>query len=143
MDESSFTCLICDFGFAHFLGDEYSIVSGLKKPLTAGLTYAYASPELLDVVLNHETLSHNNEDEIKIDVYAFAITLYQVLSRKSPWDGLSKYEIYDCISEGQRPEFPKSEIFDKELVELIQNCWDQSPEKRPNFEDIYRSLSKP
>lgn len=44
----TFNCVICDFGFANFVADSKRVlVSGLKKPSTAGITARYASPEVI------------------------------------------------------------------------------------------------
>ena len=137
-------CVICDFGFAHFVGDEYDIVSGLLKPLKAGLTFAYAAPELLDIVLNYEKPKHT-EIEMKVDVYAFAITMFEVISRVSPWKGMGKFDLYERVGEGKRPEFPKDIMKRKELnemIEIIEACWHQNPNDRPNFDSIHASLSQ-
>ena len=139
----SFTCLICDFGFAHFLGDGLSVVSGLRTPKTTGLTYRYAAPELLDAFFNHEQLCHKDEGEMKIDVYAFAITLYQVIFNVLPWEGMSKFEIYDQVSEGKRPEIPEiDDNVPEDLVNLVISCWSQESHARPNFEEIVELLTK-
>ena len=139
---SNLNFVICDFGFSHFVGDEYDIVSGLSKPLSVGITYAYAAPELLDIVLNYEKPKFS-ELEMKMDVYAYAITMYETISRITPWRGLSKFDLYEKVNNGERPEIPESSRYTgdlKQIVELIRICWAQAPNDRPGFDEILKSL---
>ena len=141
---SNLNCVICDFGFSHFVGDEYDLVSGLSKPLSVGITYAYAAPELLDIVLNYEKPKFS-ELEMKMDVYAFAITMYETISRTIPWKGLSKFDLYEKVDNGERPEIPESSRYTgdfKPIVELIRRCWAQAPNDRPEFQDVLSELSR-
>ena len=144
IDEKSATCVICDFGCAHYLGDAFSVVRGLETPLRKGLTYRYAAPELLDIVLNHESLLHDSEGELKFDVYAFAITMYEVITGSTVWKDLSKYEIYDLVSDSQRPDFLTAKRLPElnVLVEIIKSAWDQNPSARPSFHEIHEIIQK-
>ena len=96
-----FKCVVCDFGYANVLGDESQVgrlVKGLEKPNTAGITAQYASPELFSRVFIGRKIS--SEIDKMIDVYAYAITLYELITRKKAWDGVPNEAIQDKVLQG-------------------------------------------
>jgi hypothetical protein len=46
----------------------------------------------------------------------------------------------DRICKGHRPERPKDSP--EALWSLITRCWDQTPEERPSFKDIAKTLDE-
>ena len=42
----SIRCVICDFGYANFIGTERPTVRGIEKPESIGITWRYASPQV-------------------------------------------------------------------------------------------------
>lgn len=59
---------------------------------------------------------------------------YEILTGQVPFKGVSPQEVGKKIIEGQRPEFdPKFPIIYKKMIE---RCWSQEIENRPDFEDI-------
>jgi len=114
---------VCDFG-----------LSKIKKPDELSMTIdmfgspAYAAPELNNV--NHST---------KVDIFSFAIILWEIDTRQPAW---VKYEkawlITDAIQRGERMEVSPNSPFSS----LITRCWDQDPERRPGFIDIFNELQE-
>ena len=127
---------LTDFGTSRFLGKFDT------SPLESYIgTNEYMAPELL----------HHAEDEkiglnydFKVDVYSFAILLFEIITRSVPFDGIKSFNIPDLVIGGERPSPPNlknfSEYKPKELVELMKSCWAESPKKRPNFVEIKRKL---
>ena len=72
----------------------------------------------------------------KIDVYAYAMIIYQVWTGKKPWEEFSSEEIEDLVLSNKRPDMSKNE-----METLIRKCWDNFPDKRPNFSEILKDLS--
>ena len=77
------------------------------------------------------------------DVYSFAMTCYEVLTGKKPFQdelftGLLKSNEYDKVIEGLRPKLHVN--LDDHLTTLIKSCWAPDPECRPNFERICERL---
>ena len=89
----------------------------------------YMAPELL----NDGTCSFS------MDVYSFAMILYQILGFGHPYEGLTqRFEIAMKVSRGERPKIPDNAS--PAWTKLIQNCWNDVPEERPSFTDIVKEL---
>jgi len=112
---------VCDFG-----------LSKIKKPDEKTMTIdmfgspAYAAPEL-------NSVNHSN----KVDVFSFAIILWEVDTRQPAWVRYEKaWLITDAIQRGERMDVSPNSPFSS----LITRCWDQDPDRRPSFSDIFNEL---
>ena len=134
-------CVICDFGFANFLSDvQDKIVKGVKKPTAIGITARYAAPELFAKV-NASNSKAAVDVEKKIDVYAYAMTLFYVYVREAPWKDLTLNEIERLAIAGERPEIPSTKFdMPKKIEDLIKFCWNHGPSDRPSFAEILEIL---
>ena len=75
----------------------------------------------------------------KIDVYSFAILMYEVVTQKTAWEGLNPREIQDCVLNNERPKFPDETIklfVGTNWVQMIEQGWAADPAERPTFENI-------
>jgi hypothetical protein len=75
---------------------------------------------------------------VKADVFSFGIILWEIFHKKVPFEGTFAYLIEKSIVEGIRP--PIADYVPPVFAEVIQQCWQVSPDKRPNFEDILGKL---
>jgi len=115
---------LIDFGLAH-AGDHSKID---KKNIVAG-TPVYLPPE----VLREERVTH------KLDVYSFAIILWEMLSRELPYNGLTFQEMVTGVSKNHlRPPIPQHAR--TEVADLISRCWADGAEERPDFCSVSESL---
>ena len=69
----------------------------------------------------------------KVDVYAYAMILYQVFANTKPWLDVTTSEIEEKVLANTRPEIPKS--VDAKIANLIERCWHSNPETRTTFTD--------
>jgi hypothetical protein len=81
-----------------------------------------------------------------VDVYAYAITVFQMVTRSICFANLTADKIEELVTSGIRPEFPDAvyEIYKElhpEVLRMIQIAWAQEPEKRPTFSSICSMLS--
>ena len=75
----------------------------------------------------------------KIDVYAFAMILYEAVERQRPWHEVNfTYKIFRKVEKGERPPISKNRlsIVPQELVTLMRQCWDHDPNRRPDFKQV-------
>lgn len=73
------------------------------------------------------------------DIYSLGILMWQIWTGMNPYD---EYEftsdILDLVQEGGRP--PIDLVDHEEMAQLIQNCWNQDPEKRPPILEVVNAV---
>jgi serine/threonine protein kinase len=122
-----YTCKVADFGM--------SIPKSSHRPVTCtGGTPFYLAPE---------TMAEGKVSE-KSDVYAFAVVLFELLVRETPFPQLARATV-DIIRakvlEGVRP-CPQTPAGQRDwdlhpsVVEIIQRCWHPQSAMRPSFAEI-------
>ncbi|NXX95681.1 RIPK1 kinase, partial [Centropus bengalensis] len=96
-------------------------------------TLFYMAPEHLRSI--------NTKPVEKSDVYSFGIVIWAIFANKEPYEyGINEVQICFAIMNGNRPDI--EEISDKcpmEIIELMEQCWQQESEKRPTFAEISQS----
>ncbi|CAH0390267.1 unnamed protein product [Bemisia tabaci] len=107
----------------------------------------YRAPELLQ----EPSLLFNGGTQ-KGDVYSFAIILHELHSRKGPYgkdfvqeghDPLTPFEILCRITQSKIEYRPNLELLENSFEyvrDCLQECWDQDPEKRPDFKMVRMKL---
>lgn len=122
--DGNFGARISDFGLSKIENEDS------MQSLIAG-TPLWMAPELF------EQVQYTN----KVDVFAYAITLYQVCTGKIPYDGKKNpMQIAMFITSGERPDIPISVPYF--YAKLITDCWEQDPNDRPTFDDIVYRMYK-
>ncbi|KAK8894037.1 hypothetical protein M9Y10_022469 [Tritrichomonas musculus] len=120
---------IADFGLSRVFQKD----TEEKTIMTVGVgTPIYMAPELF--LEDHYTN--------KIDVFAYAIILYEILTQNKPYyekENLSQYQIFRDVSQGLRPKIRQHEISNN-FANLIENCWAQDPDLRPSFIKIVKDF---
>ncbi|KAL8137794.1 hypothetical protein V2J09_003795 [Rumex salicifolius] len=94
-------------------------------------SYRYMAPEVF---------KHRKYDK-KVDVFSFAMILYEMLEGEAPLSNYEAYEAAKYAAEGHRPIF-KSKGCTPELKELIGECWAADMKQRPSFLEILKRLEK-
>ncbi|XP_012274170.1 mitogen-activated protein kinase kinase kinase 7 isoform X2 [Orussus abietinus] len=113
---------ICDFGTACDLNTYMTNNKG---------SAAWMAPEVFEGSRYTE----------KCDVFSWGIILWEVLSRKKPFDdiGGSAYRIMWAVHIGQRP--PGIEGCPKPIEDLMNRCWKKVPEERPSMDEVVRIMT--
>jgi hypothetical protein len=65
---------------------------------------------------------------------SFGIVLWELLTRREPFDDVHPVRAALQVMDGIRPELPAD--LNPELRSLIQDCWHQEPDQRPTFHEI-------
>ena len=124
--DSKGRAVIIDFGFAcRFTGIDAIEYCG---------TYPFMAPEILS-----ESVSKS--DASKVDVYAFAMTLYQMLTGKEPWEDLHTTNDDEYVDKLKLKVVSGSRLqmdsrWSSYLQNTIQGCWQDNPELRPKFDTV-------
>ncbi|KAI0820557.1 hypothetical protein BC628DRAFT_1397178 [Trametes gibbosa] len=118
-------CIISDFGQSEMKSEAYRI-SGM--PLPHG-TLRWQSPELMS---GHSELTQ------QVDVYAFAITCVELLTKGAlPWAMADDDAVrHFVLREDMRPEMPLQRSWSTQLLEILRLCWHRDPAMRPSFTKI-------
>lgn len=109
---------LADFGFA-------KVIQNTEYNTPKRGSWPWMAPEVMDS-------SHYG---LKSDVYSFGMLIYEILTAKVPFDHYSTaLEICNAVlKKKERPVLPEPRL---KIYELIEQCWDQDPVKRPDFNDI-------
>jgi len=110
------TVKLCDYGL-------------VTTKVTAAGTPSYMAPELLQ----------SRSFSKRVDVYAFAIILWELFKREIPWVGYAPMEVRQMVLDGERPDVPTMDC--PFLARgLMRRCWAHKPSERPEFADVLSEL---
>eukprot|EP00980_Cylindrotheca_fusiformis_P023028 scaffold10066_cov100-Cylindrotheca_fusiformis.AAC.5 len=121
--DSRFRAKVADFGLSH---DKY--VNGVT-----GTAY-WMAPELLRGESGNTTAS---------DVYAFGIVLYEIYSRRDPYDGEDSAAVLHLVADKlvqKRPPVPQN--MPAQIQSLMQDCIQDDASLRPSFQEIDLRLKR-
>jgi hypothetical protein len=91
----------------------------------------YMAPE----VTSNQPYNH------KADVYSFGVILWELLTKKKPYEGMNRSLLYErVIMGGERPLLNKK--WPRDLSTLLQDCWSPTIAHRPNFEQVVERLDQ-
>ncbi|KAL4522997.1 hypothetical protein Ndes2526A_g07715 [Nannochloris sp. 'desiccata'] len=164
------TMKVGDFGMARYVGPSSCSSSGgplsptspLGSPpnapptglirLSPGVigTTQYAAPELINEDLRPQTES-DAEWAMKVDVWSFGVTLWEIMERKRPFEGASSVAVeamwLNNPYQARMPPVKVPESVDvagkrviRGLSDLVEDCTRVDPMARPSFGAVLRRL---
>nr|XP_004509294.1 serine/threonine-protein kinase STY13-like [Cicer arietinum] len=100
-------------------------------------TYRYMAPELL----SKEPLPKGEKKcyDHKADVYSFALVLWGLTKNQIPFKGRSELMAAYAAVRNMRPSVDE---FPNDLLPLLQSCWAENPNLRPEFAEITNILTQ-
>ncbi|KAM3703851.1 hypothetical protein ACB098_04G128100 [Castanea mollissima] len=117
------TVKIADFGVARVEASNPNDMTGETG------TLGYMAPEVLN----------GNPYNRKCDVYSFGICLWEIYCCDMPYPDLSFSEVTTAVvRQNLRPEIPR--CCPSSLANVMKRCWDASPDKRPEMEEVVSML---
>ena len=124
--------VVTDFGFTQAL----NTADETLREMNLRGSRRFIAPEML----RHQPFSY------PADVYAFGITMYDVLSGPVPVakEYKDNNELFEDVCRGVRPDISRltSQAINDSLTELIIGCWDDSPQKRPTMLQVCSRLKE-
>lgn len=120
--------IIGDFG----LSKDVNPMNSFIQSVFCG-TKEYMAPEIFT--------SSNGLYDRKVDVYAFAISMFEIIFAQQAYPDIKKIQnnLKDLVPNGLRPTFPAA--IKQSIKNLIEKCWSQNPTDRPAFEEIFYKLA--
>jgi len=119
--------IITDFGLARM---KVSLNTAQKTKQNVG-PLKWMSPEAF----------LEKEYSTKSDVFSFAVVMYEVITQRPPWEGLTMVQASHQVAAGNRMTIPNDCNCPPSLKELIERCWAQEAATRPEFNEICDILS--
>jgi len=125
--DSSVCAKLIDFGSSRTFDVAHigTVTKGIGTPI-------YMSPE----ILKGEPYTQ------KSDVYSFAVTMYELITNKAPYDApefVMAWDIANFVTAGSRLPLPAD--CHPGFAALVTRCWHDDPNSRPNFGTIVSELS--
>ncbi|KAJ4823904.1 hypothetical protein Tsubulata_026760 [Turnera subulata] len=113
---------VADFGVSKLLTVKED------KPLTClDASCRYVAPEVFK----------NEEYDTKVDVFSFALILQEMIEGCPPFSSKQEDEVLKAYATSDRPPFRSpAKRYAHGLKELIEECWQENPAKRPTFRQI-------
>lgn len=117
---------VADFGVSRLLTIKED------RPLSClDTSCRYVAPEVF----------RNEEYDTKVDVFSFALILQELIEGNPPFYTKQENEVPKAYDARQRPPFKApTKHYAHGLKELIEECWDEKPSKRPTFRQIITRL---
>ncbi|OHS93899.1 TKL family protein kinase [Tritrichomonas foetus] len=123
LDDEDDGC-VADFGLSGMMKDNQELCGGVGTP-------HYTAPE----VLAHARYGP------KVDIFSYAIVLWEMLMRQVPYGDMSHMAIYEhVVTRGWRLPIPQDTP--EGLKKLITRCWSKNPNDRPEFNEIVSLFEK-
>ncbi|XP_078355950.1 proto-oncogene tyrosine-protein kinase receptor Ret-like isoform X1 [Oculina patagonica] len=114
-------CKITDFGMARDLGKAE--------------VYVRRSNGLMPVKWMAVESLKSQVFTTKSDVWSYGIVLYEIFTLgRNPYEGMTGEEVFNYVASGQR--LPSTSAMSTELYNLMLQCWQRDPSKRPAFGSI-------
>ena len=120
--DDNWNAKIADFGLSR-IKEEGKVMTSVGSPL-------WAAPEVL----------RGEESGFPSDVYSFAIVVWETVEWREPYPGLSPTAIMRQVAYNKLRPKVSSNLFPKPLKNLLSQCWNDAPDKRPNFEEIAKTI---
>ena len=131
LDEASLChSKVTDFGIATHL----SPVGVLGIQGTKG----FIAPEVLFIGKKKAIYNH------RADIFSFGMLLYQMIARRHPFHNVQPVKIDTKVVQGDRPSIvdtPMAETGYFYLTRLMERCWHDKPDERPETSDLIVQVS--
>ena len=113
---------ICDFGFSRKDDEDDLLTRNVGTP-------HWMAPELLS----------SGPYTSKVDVYAYGILLWEIVTSRLPYYGLDANQVTaQVLYSDLRPSIPANVV--PAMKDLLRKCWAKNPDLRPTFSEILKEF---
>ena len=75
----------------------------------------------------------------KSDIWAFGVLMWEVFTcGQMPYGKATNAQVVEMVRSGERLDKPR--LCTREVFNLMQQCWQELPEDRPDFSQLYAKL---
>ncbi|XP_076943167.1 putative serine/threonine-protein kinase SIS8 [Bidens hawaiensis] len=121
--DKNFTLKVADFGLSRMKHETY-----LATTIGTGTPH-WMAPEVL----------RNEQVDEKSDVYSYGVVLWEITTRKVPWENLNSTQVIRAVGfMNQQLEIPND--VDPQWASLIETCLSREAQSRPTFQEILVKL---
>ena len=105
------------------------------QTLTQGVigTISWVAPEVIDPEVEGKRIYTT-----KSDVYSYGIMLWELLTRRIPFDEFKNFEVPVKIMKGKRPTIPPDS--NSGYAQLLKRCWQHRAADRPTTKEVIDDL---
>lgn len=139
---ADWTVKVADMGLSKLLTDS-ALEHGINSVMTSGggINPRWLAPEILS----------GSICTTSSDVFSFGVIMWEILTRRVPWDGETTWAIVGTVQRGARLPLTRDmcDIVDThenvqstvdDYIDLMQACWSHEPRDRPDFVHIAQKL---
>ena len=138
--ESSFICVICDFGVARLVGNA-APVAGLNVPKNEAITIRYTPPEVFKRLADKSQSEYMlGEIDKSIDVYAYAVSMFEVVTGSIFMKGIKAPDLVVNVVKGHRMDFEAVPCLPGTSWSITQG-WSQLAQNRPIMKAIVEAVN--
>jgi len=127
--DEKWTVKVADYGF------EYIRIA--NQTITQSQAVSWTAPEVFA----------GQPEREKAVVYSYGIIMWQILTRKTPWEGKHAMKIMYLVEKAERPPVNSSHDIEgmsagdlEKYTKLLQSIWSHNPDARPTFAEIVYQL---
>lgn len=119
-DPSKQVLKISDFGLARARREQLS-----HEEFTAAGTYAWMAPESI----------RSSNFSPASDVWSFGVLVWEILTGEVPYRGMEPLQVALAVA-NRHLRLPVPDSIPQILSSVMLNCWEEEPQKRPEFDAI-------
>lgn len=81
-----------------------------------------------------------------VDIYAYGVCLWEMITHQAPWSGVPRAEIYEAVSNGSRLSLPlvtqEGDDSSPQWCDLMSRCWHADAKRRPACQEMMSELEQ-
>jgi hypothetical protein len=128
--DENYEIRVADLGSARFTDVKLTLTANIGTPM-------YMAPEIAEATRDVRYTE-------KVDIFSFAILLWEIVMAKRPYAGISVSALTLLIKvmQGLRPDAGPNAHMTPLAEQLIPKCWQKDPQERPDAAEILSTLKE-